>query len=104
MTADAEVAGLNFVPYEEGMVGGARVAFVVKPGEDYHWYVYDEVRGVWLNKNGQMYATDRILLDLNQDGQPMYGDVISDYEVAANQLGYTVIIGEFYITEMECVE
>ena len=39
------VVGINFDEYEEEMTGGKRVALVVNPYMDYHWYVYDETTG-----------------------------------------------------------
>lgn len=47
--ADMDVVGLNFDEYESGMEGGKRVALMVQPGSDYHWYVYDELTGTWYN-------------------------------------------------------
>ena len=57
--ADMDVVGLNFDEYENGMTGEKRVALVVQPGNDYHWYVYDESTGIWYNKHGQTEATNK---------------------------------------------
>ena len=94
--ADMETVGINFAEYEEGMEGGKRVALVVNPYNDYHWYVYDEITGTWYNKNGRYYATNEELMIVDGKGLE-YGDVITDYEHAASLLGYSTV-GEYYIT------
>ena len=38
------------------------------------------------------------------DGKYEHGELITDYKDAASVLGYTEILGEFYITEMECID
>lgn len=102
---DANVVGLNFIEYQEGMTGGKRVALVVRPEDkengvsaDYHWYVYDEASGYWYNKNGQLYATARQLEII--DGELSYGNYITDYTTAAAALGYEVV-GEYYIVRQD---
>lgn len=103
---DSEVVGLNFEKYEEGMTGGRRVALVIKPENiltvdtfegDYHWYVYDEVSGTWSNKNGQLKATDKALRKNGTHEE----DTIKDYTKAAEMLGYTIVVGEYYITRKD---
>ena len=65
--ADADALGLSFVPYEEGMTGGVKVALVIDPvnypgdNPDYHWYYFDEESGTWFNKQGIQPATDSYL-------------------------------------------
>ena len=99
MKDDAKAVGLNFDKYEPGMTGGKRVALVVNPNLDYHWYVFDEKSASWFNKNGQAIATDKPLLSLYS---LQYGDSsIQNYVDAANMLGYSVDIGEFYITRKD---
>ena len=102
---DANVVGLNFIEYQEGMTGGKRVALVVRPEDkengvsaDYHWYVYDEASGYWYNKNGQLYATAQQLEII--DGELSYGNYITDYTTAAAALGYEVV-GEYYIVRQD---
>ena len=102
VTADAAVVGLSFVPYEAGMTGGKRVSLVVSPKSDYHWYVYDENTGIWSNKNGQLIATDKTFLGFDKNNNPLYGESITDYKEAAKLLGYSDLVGEFYIKKMEC--
>ena len=103
---DSEVVGLNFEKYEEGMTGGRRVALVIKPENiltvdtfegDYHWYVYDEISGTWSNKNGQLKATDKALRKNGTHEE----DTIKDYTKAAKMLGYTIVVGEYYITRKD---
>ena len=78
------------------MTGGKRVAFVLNPYKpDYHWYVYDEEKGVWGNKNGGKEATNK---PLERDRENYGKDDITDYTKAAELLGYTTMLGEYYIT------
>ncbi len=94
------VVGINFDEYEEEMTGGKRVALVDNPYMDYHWYVYDETTGTWYNKNGTCYATNKMLIGFDEKGNPIYGDTITDYTIAADILGYKVV-GEYYITRQD---
>ena len=97
---DASAVGLNFVEYKDGMTGGKRVAFVLKPSYDYQWYVYDEEKGVWGNKNGRKKATNK---PLERDRENYGEDDITDYTKAAELLGYTTMLGEYYITRKKIV-
>ena len=103
--ADMDVVGLNFDEYESGMTGGKRVALVVQPGNDYHWYVYDESTGTWYNKHGTTEATNKRIIDIDEDGKPIYGDIMTDYTVEMNLFGY-ILVREYYITRKdgECFE
>lgn len=129
ITQDAEAVDLNFVPYEEGMTGGVRVALVINPidgggkGVDYHWYYYDEETGTWSNKQGICPATDCYLPDsgylydesvgFSENQGICYGDdgnlIVVDLERPigdsyiehAEENGYTVNVGEFYITRQD---
>ena len=93
---DASAVGLNFVEYKDGMTGGKRVVFVLNPYKpDYHWYVYDEEKEVWNNKNGGKEATNK---PLERDRENYGKDDITDYTKAAELLGYTTMLGEYYIT------
>ena len=67
--------------YKDGMTGGKRVAFVLNPYKpDYHWYVYDEEKEVWNNKNGGKEATNK---PLERDRENYGKDDITDYTKAA---------------------
>lgn len=80
--ADAKAIGKNFQPYEEGMEGGYAVLLVVSPRYDYHWYRQDS-DGTWSHKRGD-YPVETGVADPILDAQ---------------KLGYTDIVGYFYITE-----
>lgn len=84
VTEDARAIGLNFQEYEEGMNGGYAVLLVVSPGFDYHWYRQD-ADGTWSHKRGSTHVICGV------------EDPIED----AQKLGYTEILGYYYITE-EC--
>ena len=103
--ADMDVVGINFIEYQEGMEGGKRVALVVQPGGDYHWYVYDELTGTWYNKHGTFEATNKAIVDQDANGYPIYGDIMTDYAVEMEKFNY-ILLGEFYITRKdgECFE
>lgn len=129
ITQDAEAVDLNFVPYEEGMTGGVRVALVINPidgggpGTDYHWYYYDDETGTWSNKQGICPATDCYLPDnyslydenivFSENQGICYGSngslIVGDFERPigdsyiehAEENGYTVNVGEFYITRQD---
>ena len=100
-----DVVGLNFDEYESGMEGGKRVALVVQPGGDYHWYVYDELTGTWYNKHGTFETTNKAIVNLDSNGYPIYGDIMTDYAVEMERFNY-ILLGEFYITRKdgECFE
>ena len=66
----------------------------------YHWYVYDRSTGTWWNKNGTWLATDREL-SINDHGQFVYDDAITDHKHAASSLDHSIIVGEFYITKQD---
>ena len=53
----------------------------------------DEEKEVWNNKNGQWFATNKALKP-----NMKHGDTITDYKTAAELLGYTTMLGEYYIT------
>ena len=57
---------------------------------------------IWSNKNGQLIATDKTFLGLDKNNNPLYGESNTDYKEAAKLLGYTDLVGEFYIKKMEC--
>ena len=103
--ADSKAIGLNFEDYKEGMTGGVRVKLVVNPNNDYHWFVYNEDEQQWYNKNGPGYATcyeltTRWFLFI-PIGTKLSNKKISDVDEYAKALGYTVVVGEYYITEVE---
>lgn len=79
---DARAMGLDFQEYESGMSGGYAVLLVISPNNDYHWYRQD-VDGTWSHKRG---AT------------PVMTGVTDPVQNAIN-LGYTTIVGYYYITE-----
>lgn len=115
--------------HEEGMTGGVRVALVINPidgggpGTDYHWYYYDDETGTWSNKQGICPATDCYLPDnyslydenivFSENQGICYGSngslIIGDFERPigdsyiehAEENGYTVNVGEFYITRQD---
>jgi RHS repeat-associated protein len=103
ITADAQAMGLNFQPYNENLTGGYAVLLVLKPArdaygnilrdkygnpfvEDYHWY-RENGDGTWSHKLAWLPAESGIV-DPNQN---------------AEDLGYSVTVGFFYITE-NCLE
>ena len=113
--ADMDAVGLNFTEYEDGMTGGKRIALVVSPyispesPGDYHWYVFDEESQSWYNKNGKMWATNNkiyVTYDMFYEQEVKYGDEIMDYKEYAQALGYSVFVGEFYLSKKSggCIE
>lgn len=103
--ADMDVVGLNFEEYENGMTGGKRVALVVKPGDDYHWYVYDELTGTWYNKHGQTEAMNKEIKEISKDNGRLnivYGNAMTDYKSDMEHKGYE-LVGEYYITRQDGV-
>lgn len=57
---------------------------------------------IWSNKNRKLIATDKTFLGFDKNNNPLYGESITDYKEAAKLLGYTDLVGEFYIKKMEC--
>ncbi len=97
--ADAKNMGLDFVSYDESLTGGTRVALVIKPGEDYHWYRYNE-DGTWSHKPGQTPVTNLEVLGVVGNSIE-YGNIITDPKDAALKAGYTVFVGNYYIKPSE---
>ena len=56
---------------------------------------------IWSNKNGQLIATDKTFLGFDKNNNPFYGESITDYKEATKLLGYTDLVGEFYIPKKE---
>lgn len=95
--ADMTKVGIEFIPYEEGLTGGYRVALVVGPNiPDYHWY-RDNGDGTWSHKPGQSDATNKEVLGVDANGTIIYGDIITDPEDAAKKAGYEVFVGYYYV-------
>ena len=94
--ADAKAVGLEFLEYKSTLTGGYRVALVVWPHTDYHWY-RDNGDGTWSHKPGQTAATNLEVLGRNSDGTIKYGNVITDPKDAGKKANYTVFVGYFYI-------
>jgi len=94
---------------------------------NYHWYYYDEATGNWYNKPGSLAASDReyiidnygyVVTDGYFDGSIMddqalaigggyyveypLGDTIGqNWEADAQKHGYSITVGEFYITRQD---
>ena len=93
--SDANATGLDFLPYDENLQGGYRVALVVNPNTDYHWY-RDNGDGTWSHKPGQTTATNLEVLGVGASGL-VYGDIVTDPISAGATAGYTSFVGYFYI-------
>ena len=91
--ADMEAAGIDFQEYEAGMVGGYRVALVVNPGNDYHWY-RDNGDGTWSHKLGCEEASSEEIF--NDDDKKV---TITNPEESAKREGYIVFVGYFYVSK-----
>ena len=98
--ADMDAIGMSFVPYEEGMTGGYRVALVISPYHDYHWY-RDNGDGTWSHKPGITGVTNKEITGVNADRSLAYGEIITDPQAAGQKAGYTVYLGIYYIKPTE---
>lgn len=113
ITADAQALGMSFRPYEEGMMGGYRVALAIDPNRDYHWY-RDNQDGTWSHKPGDGPVTNYILKEGKGGNEYIYGKKpITDPEWAAKQYttyenadpkNYPVFLGYFYISRCSNAE
>ena len=97
IVADMASVGLSFVPYEAGMAGGYKVALVVSPGKDYHWYRQD-IDDTWSHKQGQLPITQDIGYYTDKNGNLQYNNkTLTDPQKDAASIGYTVFVGYYYV-------
>ena len=99
--ADAKAVGLDFVPYKDGLTGGYKVALVVAPGEDYHWYRQD-TDGTWSHKQGIMPISQSVGYSEDKYGILQFNcATLTDPKKDAKKVGYTSFVGYFYIKSSE---
>ena len=90
--ADADIAGFYFEesdPRSTCPDGTYKVALVVDPGVDYHWYRQNP-DGTWSHKPGHLEATD-----VDASGKPVYDPSVADRDYGFPN--YTEF-GGFYCT------
>ena len=105
VTNDIQALGFHIEKYSENMSGGVRVALLVKPNVDFHWYIYDDNSDVWYSKHGTEKVTNvKVLGEKDNYGTDylIYTDELLEgskgYEKdIGDGTGYTVFVGEFYI-------
>lgn len=99
--SDMAKARLDFLPYEEGMTGGYKIAVVVNPGIDFHFYRLD-ADGSWSHKQGNAPAIQDIgyYKDIYGNDQ-YYNTKLSDPKKDAAALGYTSFLGYYYLKQSE---
>lgn len=96
--SDAKALGLKFAPYQDGMIGGARVALtidtVANPHDkaDYHLYYYDEQSGNWFTKLGLFTASEGLSFG-KIDGINLEGLDLSDKGLALGAGGALGVVG-----------
>jgi hypothetical protein len=96
-----DAAEITFLPYEDGMTGGYKVALVVRKGEDWHWYRQDPKDKSWSHKQGPQRVTRRVgairFGKDDTDQKPDRDQLGNDIKGEAKKIGYGEFVGYFYV-------
>ena len=98
ITADLANLGVTFVSIEANEVcppGTYKVALVLDPGIDYHWYRQNP-DGTWSHKQGQL-----MVKNIDASGNVIYDPYTADRDYTdICQTNYDVFLGFFYVTPL----